>query len=371
MNREEKGDFKFKVLKFFERHGEEITLDAINLEGQKLSRATLYRWKREYRTLQKQSRSKLELRPKSTKPLSYRGYSYNPLLAHFITAFRKKRFGVGKFKLEQIIKRGCSDLEYALELERDYGFNLFGLEPISASTINRIISKLKEARQIPRNAKEYNRYKEVYLDGSTGDLKIRKPIDRSKLQGVSKLRRKDYQPEMVGDLIQLDAITIQLGNKKKYFVSGIDLTSRIAYNRLYDRLDSKATSNFLLEFEKELALVTGKVVVIKHLQNDNGQENHKHFIATLQEKEIIQFWNYPRSPKMNAFVEKFNHTVQCECIEWHQYLLKQGRKEEFNEKLKEWNDWYNRSRPHTSLQYMSPLEYYRKQLEGSRLESQM
>jgi Integrase core domain len=57
-------------------------------------------------------------------------------------------------------------------------------------------------------------------------------------------------------------------------------------------------------------------------------------------------------------------TMQCECVEYHTYLLRQGNQKQFNQNLEEWNNWYNHQRPHTSLQYLSPMQYFIQQLQS-------
>jgi transposase InsO family protein len=168
----------------------------------------------------------------------------------------------------------------------------------------------------------------------------------------------------------MNADTGVVATKKIYFVCGIDLVSRLAYSRCYTNLSSSSTTDFIQRFELKLTQLTKRPTAIKKVQTDNGQENHKHFITHLNKHNIEQFWNYPRSPKMNAFIEKYNHTVQAEYIEYNTYLLRQGNIEQFNQNLEEWNNWYNHQRPHSSLQYLSPLQYFNQQLQKSNL-SQM
>jgi transposase InsO family protein len=373
-----------KILKYSFKLGIESTIDAVKFNGKSIDRATIYRWRKLLSAVgQSQGfvSEYMALNPKSTRPNKFKSSELPSVFVEFIKLYRKKRFGIGKEKLAVIIKNACSDLSYAMEIKAEYGLNLFGLQPLSASTIGRILSELKRKRSIPRNAKEWNKYKQVYLDGGTCTLKYRKPIDRSKLYGVKKNRKpKDYKPSQVGDLIQLDAVTIQVpimnadtgvvATKKIYFVCGIDLVSRLAYSRCYTNLSSSSTTDFIQRFELKLTQLTKRPTAIKKVQTDNGQENHKHFITHLNKHNIEQFWNYPRSPKMNAFIEKYNHTVQAEYIEYNTYLLRQGNIEQFNQNLEEWNNWYNHQRPHSSLQYLSPLQYFNQQLQKSNL-SQM
>jgi Integrase core domain len=376
---------RINVLEFYDKYGLNPALDFVRCQGVDISQATLYRWLG-VRNKAKSSCGEISvsqsLTPKSTKPKTYRSSSYPSFYIQFIKLVRKKRFGIGKEKLAKMIELARTDIVYAVELSLEYSgnsrdMNLYNLPPISPSTIGRIISSLKIQRAIPRNAKEYNKQKLVYLHGGTGMVKCRKLRNNSLLYGKKKKRRPEgYKASKVGEQVQLDAVTIQtqvlnteLGTtttKKIFFICAIDVVSRISYSERYDTLNSKATADFLDKFKVVLALHTNQQkeqIKIKVIQTDNGQENHKHFITKLEQEGITQWWNYPRSPKMNAFIEKYNHTVQAECLEYNLYLLRQGNYEEFDKRHQEWNTWYNSRRPHTSLQYLSPVQYFNQQLK--------
>jgi transposase InsO family protein len=350
---------RIRVLEHAKKHGVSKTLDAFAMYGKSINRCTISRWRKSLLAVGQSQGLVTEymtLMPKSTKPNSYRQSQYASVLYEFIKVYRKKRYKVGKVKLATIIKSACTSLEYAQSIRAEYGktFMLYGLKPISPSTVGRILKELKKKRSIPRSAKEYNAQKEVYLHGGTGQIKIRKVVDRNKLYGVKKNRKpKGYKPEVVGELIQLDAVTVQttipeiskltgqltgtLKRKNIYFICGIDLVSRLAFCHQYDHLNSNSTTDFIQKFECELTQLTGQNITdqnqkenhkikIKKVQTDNGQENHKHFISHLDKHGIEHFWNYPRSPKSNAYIEKFNHTIQAECIEWNLHYLRQVTK---------------------------------------------
>jgi Integrase core domain len=376
---------RINVLEFYDKYGLNPALDFVRCQGVDISPATLYRWL----GVRKKAKSNCgeismsqSLTPKSTKPKTYRSSSYPSFYIQFIKLVRKKRFGIGKEKLAKMIELARTDIVYAVELSLEYSgnskdMNLFGLPPISPSTIGRIISSLKTQRAIPKNAKEYNKQKLVYLHGGTGMVRCRKLRDKSLLYGKKKKRRPEgYEASKVGEQVQLDAVTIQtnvlnteLGTtttKKLFFICAIDVVSRISYSVRYNTLNSKATADFLDKFKAVLASHTNQEteqIQIQNIQTDNGQENHKHFITKLDQEGITQWWNYPRSPKMNAFIEKYNHTVQAECLEYNLYLLRQGNYAEFDRRHQEWNTWYNSRRPHTSLQYLSPVQYFNQQLK--------
>jgi Integrase core domain len=378
---------RIKILNYAKKNGVNNTIEALELNSKVINRCTISRWRKAALEVKKTNgyvSEYMALNPKSTRPKKFRSSSYPSFYIQFIKLVRKKRFGIGKEKLAKMIELARNDIVYAVELSLEYSgnsrdMNLFGLPPISPSTIGRVLSSLKTQRAIPRNAKEYNKQKLVYLNGGTGMVKCRKLKDKSLLYGKKKKRPpKEYKSTQIGDRVQIDAVTIQtqvlnteLGvttTKKIFFICGIDTTSRISYSVRYDTLNSKATADFLEKFKVILALHTNQTkeqIKIKVIQTDNGQENHKHFITKLNQEGITQWWNYPRSPKMNAFIEKYNHTVQAECLEYNLYLLRQGNYAEFDKRHQEWNIWYNSRRPHTSLQYLSPVQYFNQQLQSS------
>ncbi|MBI2626705.1 MAG: transposase [Parcubacteria group bacterium] len=71
---------------------------------------------------------------------------------------------------------------------------------------------------------------------------------------------------------------------------------------------------------------------------------------------ITYFHTYPRTPKMNAHVERFNRTIQEEYIDYHLYELLNT--EQFNHKLMDWLICYNTRRAHYAFKNKySPVQY--------------
>ena len=325
---------KLKIIKYSNQHGIDTTLEAVELDcNSKLSKATLCRWRKQW----KQSCDRnygtgnlLDLTDKSKKPLNYRSPNYDTRILEFIQLTRLQHPGIGKDKIKVLLDKYCSS---------------HNIDSISQSTIGRIISKLRQQRIIPQKVS-----KKVYLDGQDGQIKVR--IIKPK---KSKLRRKDYQPQSPGDLVQLDAITYYLNGSKRYLICAVDLVSRFSFSLAYKSLNSANTKDFLIKFRYIAPFE------IKRLQTDNGQENHRYLDEYLKEQNIPHFWNYPRSPKMNAFVERFNRTIQEEFIDWNLWLLRDDV-ELFNLKLMNQLLFHNFERPHEGLkkdygQFVSPMEY--------------
>jgi len=56
---------------------------------------------------------------------------------------------------------------------------------------------------------------------------------------------------------------------------------------------------------------------IKDWQTDNGSENLGEFDKTLQKAHIPHLFIYPRCPKINSIIERYNRTIQEEFIDNH------------------------------------------------------
>lgn len=92
-------------------------------------------------------------------------------------------------------------------------------------------------------------------------------------------------------------------------------------------------------------------------------EYYKDFDKYLEDNQIIHYWNNPRSPKQNAFVERFNRSIEEEFIDLHLVSLKQPNLAVFKQELDQYLYFFNNIRPHFGLQLLTPMEQY-KQLDG-------
>ena len=75
-----------------------------------------------------------------------------------------------------------------------------------------------------------------------------------KKEGKRRRRRKVYNLDKPGDLIQLDAITFYIGERKRYMICMIDLVSRYSFAYSYKTLSSSSTKDFFLRIEKVIPL---------------------------------------------------------------------------------------------------------------------
>lgn len=71
------------------------------------------------------------------------------------------------------------------------------------------------------------------------------------------------------------------------------------------------------------------------------------------ENVVTLDFSRPGKPTDNAFVESFNGRLRDECLNAHWFLsLSDARA-----KIDAWRSFYNESRPHTSLGWLTPNKY--------------
>ena len=95
--------------------------------------------------------------------------------------------------------------------------------------------------------------------------------------------------------------------------------------------------------------------IIKTWQSDNGSENLGEFEEVLKKDSIPHYFIYPRCPKINTYIERYNRTIQEEFIDNYLHLIDDAVL--FNQKLAEYMIFYNTERPHKTLGLKSPMEY--------------
>ncbi len=307
-----------RILAFWEKYGDLATKEAFEV-----SRPTLYRWQQKL----KQNNGQLEgLNKKSTAPKNKRKRIIPKEIQDFILNERKFDPHLSKDKLSILMKEDK-------------------IANLSPSTIGRILSDLKKQRVLPQTTKL-----SYYANSDT--FREKPKIKRKKL------RSKGHTE----GLVKADSIVRFTNGIKRYIVTAVDKKSKFAFAYAYKNHSSDAAVDFMKKF-KEVAPIS-----LTHVQTDNGSEFAKHFDVFLERNDIVHFHTYPRTPKMNSEIERFNRTLSDAFIKQNRMLLAYDI-DAFNQKLIDWLLWYNTRRPHWSLGLVSPLRYICNQLSAT--ESQM
>ncbi len=92
--------------------------------------------------------------------------------------------------------------------------------------------------------------------------------------------------------------------------------------------------------------------------SNHGGEFKAAFDVAMAQDGVDRWLIYPKTPKMNAHIERFNGSLQNEFAAYHEDLLFTDI-DLFNDKLLDYLVWFNTKRPHYGLGLLSPDEYLR------------
>jgi transposase InsO family protein len=322
-------EHRIKVLNFFDRYGAEATKEAFGI-----SRSTVYLWKQ---TLARHRGHLVNLAPASRAPKTRRRRTTDPLVANFIVANRQLYPKLGKDKLREMLLPVCTKA---------------GVNCPSSSTIGRAINDLKAQGSL-------SKYVKLSINGRSGKLH-----DLKRKTRITKERRGDYYPSLPGDLVQMDCVVKFINGIRRYVISAIDYNSEFAFSMAYASLSSAKAKDFLDKF------IQIAPFGLKRIQTDNGSEFYKLFHEACLGLGIKHYWNYPRSPKMNAKIERYNRTIQEEFVDYHLDDMAYDLNS-FNYQLMDYLLWYNTERPHWTLKLKSPLRALLESLQLPLAESNM
>jgi transposase InsO family protein len=182
---------------------------------------------------------------------------------------------------------------------------------------------------------------------------IKRTLDRS---GLLKKRSpwKRYHPHVdrpyplkSGDLVEIDTIHLMISEKKRIYVFVlIDVYSRWVYAKCYERMNSRMMVTFVKEAEKNSNFK------FNMLQSDHGPEFGSWFVTQIKKNH-----RYTRigKPNDNSHVERFNRTVQEECLDKVNTNVKS-----INCALKKYLRYYNHERLHMGINFKTPSQLITK-----------
>jgi len=320
---------RLSIIAFFDKYGHETTKEAYGV-----CRSTIFNWKR---TLALNGGKTSALAPASTAPINRRIRQIDLRISAFIINYRADHPRVGQETIKPQLDAFCQNN---------------ALKSLSTATIARLISDLRRSGKICDNPAKLSFY------AQSGKIVGPGPRKRAK-----KIRRKGYAPQNPGDLVQVDSVAIFMNGLKRYIVTAIDLKTRFAFGCAYATLSSLSAKDFMEKFRKAAPFD------IKRVQTDNGQEFGKYFRDYAAQNNIVQFFNYPRCPKSNAHIERFNRTIQEQYVEWHKDELVDTRG--FNPGLMRYLIWYNTEKPHQGIGKRTPMQCVLDDLNLSPKKSNM
>ena len=175
-------------------------------------------------------------------------------------------------------------------------------------------------------------------------------------------RWQRYEKPQPGHRLQVDVKFLERipGSRRRlYQFTAIDDCTRIRVLKVHDACNQRTAIVFIDEVLRRLPF---RVHVV---HTDNGAEFQSQFHWHLETLDIRHVYIRPRTPRLNGKVER-SHRVDDQ--EFYQLLDRDGISDDihlFNDKLREWEDYYNYHRPHGALGGQTP---YERLLEKTRAE---
>ncbi len=302
--------FRLKVINHASLYGWRSARDAY-----RVGRSTIFLWKKKFKESDKRL---VSLIPQSTKPKRTRQMVIDNRILSFLKAIRDTYGNIGKEKLKLLTDA------YAREL---------GIVPYGATKIGKILRRYH----------------------------LRSPTKRTRRYRMkpSVIRRKYAPKGMTPGYLELDGLTIYFQGETHRFISIIDTATRMAGCQHVRTLSAENTLKTLHCFASRFPYR------IHTIQTDNGSEFLGKFHEELESQNITHEFCYPRCPRINGIVERFNRTMQEECI--NRIIDRMVNLTDFTNRLESYLIWYNEKRPHYALKYIAPLDYAQRLKEGGHL----
>lgn len=152
-----------------------------------------------------------------------------------------------------------------------------------------------------------------------------------------------------GDLIQIDTIhVVPRYGERFYIYTIIDVCSRWAYAKVVDHINTHESLKFLKE-AKQKAPFRFRV-----LQSDHGSEFSHWFTENIGVLGIAHRHSRVRQSNDNAHIERFNRTIQEECLD---AVLQFP--DEFKKAIQQYLPYYNNERLHLGINMLTPAQVVR------------
>ena len=200
---------------------------------------------------------------------------------------------------------------------------------------------LKAEGLVMNKRRTYRLYTQENLQVRT---KRRKKLQRPRLPMVV--------PTRVNERWSLDVVSDQLSNGRRFRVLHIvDDYSREMVGQLVSiSITGQQVARFLSQLGETRDLPNSIVC-------DNGTEfTSKAMFFWSKENHVKLAFIQPGKPTQNAFIESLNGKFRNECLNQHWFCtLDEARYE-----IDTWRQHYNHVRPHSSLDYMTPVAYAAK-----------
>lgn len=308
--------YHLKVIEYYKSFGLSATLSAFPVK-----RSTVFLWQK---VLKENSGRLISLVPKSSRPHTCRRMQTHPLILAEICRLRKEHYRLGKKKPHFLLRRYSGEV---------------GLPTCpKVSTIGKIIKR-----------------NHIFFDKPT--FGYHDP-GRKKPEGIKKVRGIYAPKPELGGYVEMDTIETIVGSVRRYTICAIDVKLKIAYAQTFK---SKSSKNAITVLE---TLASMLLCPIHTIQTDNGSEFLGVFDYYCRKNGIKHHFTYPKHPKINGVVERFNRSIQEEWLNTYQDEMVEP--DLINQRIIEYLLFYHNDRIHEGLGDRTPASILGKEIKSPK-----
>lgn len=218
-----------------------------------------------------------------------------------------------------------------------------------------IVTRIVELRAQLKRCAEVVWYHLTTVDGLAVSLSsVRRILRRNHcFDGARKKRVRPDNPRRPhvtkpGELVEIDTIhhVDPLSGKRLYYYTVIDLYTRMTHVTMATVLRQSLAIQTILAAQASFGFAIAMV------QSDNGPEFSRYFEQRLQRLGIQTRHTRLHRPNDNAHIERFNRTIQDECIGY--YWRRSVPLPHQQQTVTSYLDYYNNSRVHLGIQLLTP-----------------
>ncbi|MCK5056220.1 MAG: helix-turn-helix domain-containing protein [Candidatus Aminicenantes bacterium] len=286
-----------------------------------ISKKTFYKWLNRFIGSSKDIES---LKNISRKPHVLRSLSINETQEDKILNLRNKYMHYGKNKLKILYKK-------------KYG------EEISCWKIERVIRKHK-----------------LYPDKKR-QSQIAGKFDRARVNSKRSFTKLEKNKNL-WFLFRMDILAIYWGNTKRYILTAVDHYSKLGYARMYKTKSQVVEYDFLHRLNHLIQQP------LENIATGSEKDFTQHFDIAFNKLKTNIFFSWVNTPKHGTGIERFIKTLEYEWLFDGNLDVDCSR---FNKNLTSWLIEYNFKRPHQNLNYLTPIEYIKRESKKARLKKRI
>ena len=218
-----------------------------------------------------------------------------------------------------------------------------------------LLRQILEYREKTKRGAEFIHFL-LQRDGVAVSLSsVKRTLSRHGLTKYSqwkKWHQSTPRPLPTGAGLLVEADTIHYGRKdgsELYVYTLLDVYSRWAYATPAARISVAGGASFVVSAQASASFK------FQTVQTDHGPEFSKWFTKKLIERQTEHRHTRVRKPNDNAHIERFNRTIQEECIHRLPRKLAVWQRE-----VPEYLYYYNNERPHMGISWLTPASLLAK-----------